>query len=261
MVTRQAAVLLGTFVPLLVACSGPSSLPPPPGAAESGAREQAITDWRVVTVTDSMTDRVSKAAITTNSEGHQLRIARLDEGIWANFRLSENSVGVLGERSPMIRVDKLEPEDLDVFRRNVIGGPFEHLVQAESRSISWLLERGTSSDFGTLREMMDGQTVVFRFFPFASDFKETEFSLRGAKSAISEATGIPPERDEAAAAAFAAKMKEGEGFTEALSSTLFSCGTTPGAKFDRCFARHSECLRKSDLSAEKFLACFNAPGK
>lgn len=152
--------------------------------------------WSVDRHVDSMTDRLVKKAVVRNPEGHELQIYREQEHgrVYGTFRISDDSSDILDpEELPIYRVDKREPE-------RIVGRAFEESTdipsaRAKPKWVHFLLwhGEGRTAVAGTLRDLMDGDQVVFRYFLFTGGYKETRFSLEGAKEAIAEALDIAPD--------------------------------------------------------------------
>lgn len=154
----------------------------------------AFAAWHVEERTNAMTDARVSYAVVTNKDGHELKVTRWDDGrVWATFRLADRSLDVLGERSPMVRVDKLEPQDLDSFRTSSVP-LLAAMIQSEPKWVSWVIFHGNGpANNGALRDLMNGHRVVIRYYLFTGGYKETDFTLAGAKVAIAKAVGVPAE--------------------------------------------------------------------
>lgn len=169
--------------------------------------------WRLIAETDAMTDKVKRSASTVNSQGHELSVYRgPNNAAWVLFSLGKSSFDTLSpKQGPMYRVDKLQPHDLDTDRRMTELRLGLDLYQWEPRWINFSIWHGTGAEGRSvkLRELMAGQTVVFRYYLGSGGSRETSFSLEGAGPVIAEALGIKLEGDpavEAAAEAYKAEL-------------------------------------------------------
>jgi hypothetical protein len=158
--------------------------------------------WTVETKTDSMTDQIRRSATVKNEQGFRLSIYRVESGaVWALFALPEAGSDVLGSRLPMLRIDKKQPQNLDDSRQ-VEGLAGFSFAKSEPKWVNFLLWHGKGEpNTGTLRDLMDGQVVVFRYWLFTGGYKETSFALATAKEAIATALGVSAEADPIAARA------------------------------------------------------------
>ena len=202
--------------------------------------------WHVETRTDSMTDKLVKSAVLVNSEGHTLTIYRSeDKSIWAVFRLSSASLDVLASTPPIYRIDKLPPNDLGEAKRSKIF----HMFEQEPKWVQWLIFHGDGpANTGTLRELMDGHTLIVRYFLFTGGNKETTFNITGAKDAISRATGIPSEADPNAAT-------RDKRFHEVFAELSNKCQSLKGKASVDCALRLGKCAEKANGDPEAMRAC------
>ena len=154
----------------------------------------AQSDWRVTVETDSMTDKVKRTAVVTNEDGHSLSVYRgPGEAAWVLFSLGKSSFDTLApRRAPIYRVDKNEPHDLERARTITARGIGLSLYAWEPRWVNFFIWHGKEAEgrAGALRELMSGQTVVFRYTLGSGGYKETTFPLLGAAQAIADALGI-----------------------------------------------------------------------
>lgn len=152
--------------------------------------------WSVKSEVDSMTDERTHEAQTVNAGGHSLHVYRLSNGsIGVTFRLSEQGSDVLGDTPPPMRVDKNKPFDFDLIkslvrmnREGLRDAPIKVAYHAEPKWVSAIVYPGKDiPDRGPIYDLMTGKNVVVRYFLFTGGYKETSFSLVGAKEAITKA--------------------------------------------------------------------------
>ena len=169
--------------------------------------------WRLTTETDAMTDRVKLSATSVNDQGHELSIYRgPKDAAWVLFSLGRSSFDTFSpKQAPMFRVDKFQPHDLDGDRRLSERGHGLDLYRWEPRWINFSIWHGKELEGRSvkLKELMSGQSVVFRYYLGTGGYKETAFSLEGAAPVIAEALGISLKTElaiEAAAEAYKTEL-------------------------------------------------------
>ncbi|MBK8095053.1 MAG: hypothetical protein IPK32_24565 [Verrucomicrobiaceae bacterium] len=152
----------------------------------------AHAEWRIGSSVDSMTDKQTKMATTTNSTGHRLSIYRSPSGaVYGLFSLPETNAEILDSRLPMYRVDKLEVVDMDsaksaasIVERS--GGG--RLFVSKPKWLNFLVYHGEGEPkTGHLRDIMDGKAMIIRYWLLSGGHRETTFDLIGAKQAIAAA--------------------------------------------------------------------------
>jgi len=201
--------------------------------------------WRVERKIDSMTDKELKSAYVENEDGHSLKVWQKEDGeVWATFRLADRSGDVFGDTLPLMRIDKNEPDDLESLVRlerllAELHQPSEPRVVREPKWLHFLLaasDVSPTTPTTNLFQWMHGQRMVVRYYLFTGGFKETTFTLAGAKAAIEAACSLrPPTTDDTAEARA----------ERALLEEAKHCAGLTGAVFDECL----EKLRIAGLSA------------
>jgi hypothetical protein len=155
----------------------------------------AAADWKVDKRVDAMTDDIKKKAIVANESGHTFSIYRIFQGgpVWGNFALSEGMFDQVDWRKPPIyRVDKNEPENLARMKEMQDMGLGIHAYEWKPKWVDFLIWHGKEGEgiAKNLVQLMEGKTVIFRYFLSTGGSKDTSFSLIGAAPAISEAIGM-----------------------------------------------------------------------
>ena len=209
-----------------------------------------FAEWRVDTRLDAMTDEVKKSAVVTNEAGHSFSIYRISENgpVWGNFSLSERSMDQVGHKIPPVyRIDKNPPHDLanNVTLHNLIGSAYEW----QPKWVNFLIWEGNEDEgiANSLLQLMDGQSVLFRYHLSTGGYKDTVFSLNNAKQAIVAAIGIDPDPDMDKQA----RIRE---FKQAVINETRKC--SPGSpNFRACFSKVSECRKQSDNDLITFDSC------
>lgn len=157
----------------------------------------AAAQWRIESETDALTDEVRTIATTENAEGFTLSLYRLDGQVWALFALPRGSLDVLaGDHLPTYRVDKYEPVALEGFR-TVQPYMDRPLYDWQPGWVNFILWHGDEAEGlgGAILQFMTGEEVLFRYWLGTGGYKDTRFSLRGARAIISEALEIPLPKD------------------------------------------------------------------
>lgn len=159
-----------------------------------------LAEWRLTTSTDSMTDKETKRAEARNEGGYSFSIYRTASGaVYGNFSLPDKNLEVLDTRLPMYRVDKLPSVDLNSGKSiskviAEVGGPALH--ENKPKWVNFLLFHGKGDpNTGTLREIMGGKHIVFRYWLFGGGYRETSFDLSGANLVIAAALDVSAEVD------------------------------------------------------------------
>jgi len=207
--------------------------------------------WQVTTTKDSMTDETKKSAVVINEDGHSFSIYRHPSGaVWANFSLSSKSLYQLApQRPPIFRIDKNEPHDVMLEKRlQEMGGGVQAFAW-EPKWVNFLVWHGNEAGGRSkmLNELMQGTSVVFRYYLFTGGYKETTFSLTDAGPAIADALGIPPVADSAVSA-------NAQAFTAELIAARKACQQDPKT-FRACFEQVSSCRKQANNDPEKFRKC------
>jgi hypothetical protein len=164
--------------------------------------------WKSETKICVITDETKKTAHICNKSGHCFTIYRLGKEIWANFSLSETCIDTLSpNRFIIMTVDKNEPYDLNSLRKMAVmtgeinyALPGANLDAEEQRRNFEIQPKWVNFQLydhpyfaeselpkeTTLRELIDGEEMVIRYFLLSGGYKETYFSLKGSKDAIIE---------------------------------------------------------------------------
>ena len=212
----------------------------------------ALAAWTTKTTKDSMTDALKREAVVVNEDGHSLSIYRVPSGeVWANFALSNRSGDQLSPRqAPIYRVDKNEPDDLDLSRRLTERKLGVVLYAWEPKWINFSLWHGKEEQGRgkKMMSLMSGESVVFRYYLGAGGYKETSFTLIGAGEAIAEALGIPLSPDPEAEA-------KARAFNAAFSAASKACTTGPIPNLRACIEKVTSCQKQSGRDTTAFTAC------
>lgn len=207
----------------------------------SGAEAQ----WQVVTEFDAMTDEEKKSALVVNESGHSFSVYRLGEQVWANFRLSPEDSDILNhDRLPMLRVDQNEPQDLNRFISLQKLVSVSAFYEIEPKWINFKLLAGVIAPppANVLRQIMDGNTLIVRYYLFTGGYKDTRFQLAGSEGPIILVTGLPHER-------ISEKDAQSRQIREFVDYMLKEC------KNSGCRAKVTECATAHREDLEAFNDC------
>jgi hypothetical protein len=149
----------------------------------------------------------------------------------------------------MFRIDKNEPHDVMLEKRlQEMGGGLQAFAW-EPKWVNFLVWHGIEAQGRSkvLNELMQGTSVVFRYYLFTGGYKETTFSLADAGPAIADALGIPPVADPAVST-------NAQAFTAALITARKTCEQNPNT-FRVCFERVGSCRKQANNDPETFRKC------
>ncbi len=210
----------------------------------------ALADWSVIKKTDAMTDEVRKIAVIKNDIGHSFSLYRLNPGgpVWGNFRLSEKIIDQVNWRkAPMLRVDKNEPNDISLIKK--IHDMGLHSYEWEPKWVNFRIWHGNEDDgiADSLIELMEGDSVIFRYYLSTGGYKDTSFTLSGASQAISEAISI----DKSINKEKQRKIKESANL---YSESIDICKENMDS-FIPCYSKVSNCLKSNEGNDKGFKDC------
>lgn len=209
-------------------------------------------EWRIIEKKDSMTDELTSSANVVNPEGHSISVFRVPGGAaWMSFSLSrQSSDQISAQKAPIYRIDKNPPTDLERDKRAQAMGLKMDFYKWTPKAVSFLIWHGKESDGRAvvIKQLMNGSTLVFRYYVSNGEFKEATFDIAGAGPAIARALGISQEVDSVAEARIEAYKSE---FIAAMQTCTSNLRTFPA-----CNSKITSCRESSQGDAEKFKACF-----
>ncbi len=211
-------------------------------AALSAASASA---WEVLSHVDAITDAEVRRARVENAEGHTLTVFRQPSGdVEAIFRLSGRTPDQLSSRQlPIARVDKHQPIDITALRG-------KGLAAWEPKWVHFVIGRRESPDKASiLRTMMDGQRIVVRYFLFTGGYRDTVFSLQGAREAIASAIGAATDGSLPLSADAQRRQREAEEL----------CQRETGDALAACFQKVANCANWYESNQHAFRQCVAAP--
>jgi hypothetical protein len=149
-------------------------------------------DWSIAPAPSG--DGASKAAVTTDPDGHKLYI-------WAKH-LTDRSV-VFAElhledgnefagRMPVYRIDDGQPIDTELVRREgeKQGSLWGFVAGKACFWLIWSSNQQTVEADDHLAKWMNGKVLKVHYLALDGSQKDIEFSLDGSRSAIEQATGL-----------------------------------------------------------------------
>ncbi len=139
----------------------------------------AIAQWRVAQETPAGTDGRIDIAIVENDSGHSLRLFNDEtQNVRATFTIRGGFDTMDPGVCPTYRVDKREPE-----RVTFEEGRCRILLKQAEFTLG-KIGRGRNHK---LRRIMNGDSIVFRYRLGGGNYRETRFTLRGSKYALTMA--------------------------------------------------------------------------
>lgn len=140
----------------------------------------AHAQWKVLEYKDAMTDRISPSAIARSKEGHTLMVARSPDGtVSMSFHLNDTTQDLIEAGSVMrYRIDE--------------NTSFALPYSWKPRFVIMKLWHG-KTELGRndeLIQLMSGQRLLVRYSIFNGGSRDIEYSLEGARDAITSALGL-----------------------------------------------------------------------
>ncbi len=148
-------------------------------------------DWKLRVTTDAMTDQERRMAAATNADGHRLSVYRIKSGeVWMNFSVSDRSLDLISpDKLISYRIDKREPTHLQEHTRMARLGIVTY--EWEPKWVNFLLWHGKENEGrGEIQHLMDGSSMLVRYYLSTGGYKDAIFSLDGAGPVIADALGI-----------------------------------------------------------------------
>tara|TARA_R110000787_G_scaffold8607_29_gene29364 strand:+ start:1135 stop:1707 length:573 start_codon:yes stop_codon:yes gene_type:complete len=158
-----------------------------------------FADWKFHQEKDAMSDVVRPSASAVNATGHTLSVwLASDNEIWLQLSIPQSSSETLADHLPMFRIDDLKAHDPEEIRQiandlstafsitkerydiNVDGLDSRDVAKVEVHPTWVAIERETS----IISELTEGESVQVRYYTTRGREIDTNFTLRGAASAI-----------------------------------------------------------------------------
>jgi hypothetical protein len=194
---------------------------------------EARAEWRRGEAVDPDTGDALDAVIGLNERGHSLMLTRdPNGGVRAIFKLPVGDGDFLDQAQPP--------------RVSIDGGP-QRQVPPAGAGLTWAafpVWNGSGEALtGLLRELMQGETIEVTYFLNGGGYKETSFSLDGARDTIAEAFGLRAEVS-------AEEIREAVALEEALLVEAERCGAEKGKKRERCLDALRACVAEAQNASE-----------
>ena len=139
----------------------------------------ALAQWRVTQETPAGTDLRIDVAIIENDSGHNLRLFNDEsQNVRAIFTIRDGFETIDPAVCPTYRVDKREPKRV-VFE--------EDRCRVLPKHAEFTLGKAGFGDNRELHRIMNGSNIVFRYRLGGGNYRETSFTLRGSKYALTTA--------------------------------------------------------------------------
>lgn len=140
---------------------------------------QATAQWRVTQETRSGAGETIHVAVIDNDSGHQLRLFNDDaQNLHGIFTIRGGFDTIDPGVCPTYRVDEREQKRVTFA---------EGRCQIQPKSVEFTLGPAGDLDNRELRRIMNGSSIVFRYRLSGGNYRETQFTLRGSKYALTTA--------------------------------------------------------------------------
>ncbi len=139
----------------------------------------AIAQWRVAQATPAGTNNRIHIAIVENDSGHSLRLFSDEtQNVRATFTIRGGFDTIDPGVCPTYRVDKREPERV-TFE--------EGRCRILPKQAEFTLGKTGQGRNRKLHRIMNGDSIIFRYRLGGGNYRETRFTLRGSKYALTTA--------------------------------------------------------------------------
>jgi hypothetical protein len=139
----------------------------------------ALAQWRVTQETPSGSERRIDVALVDNESGHELRLFNDDAQYLHGIFTIRGGFDTIDPRvCPTYRVDEREPKRVTFA---------DARCRIQPKSVEFTLGAAGDLDDRELRRLMNGSNLVFRYRLGGGNYRETQFTLRGSKYALTTA--------------------------------------------------------------------------
>jgi hypothetical protein len=196
-------------------------------------------EWTVARILDPLSQEEVQAATVHNEDGFALSLFREGGGTRVN--------GLF--RFPAGRLDFLDPGRSPSFRIDGQATQQTYHLAGELKWAEFPVWHGEGEALtGTLRDLMEGEMLTFTYYLHGGGYKETIFTLAGAKGTIAEILGIRAdvsreERERAAA------------LEAATQAAVDSCVALKKKPREQCLARLRVCGDEHPETAAELREC------
>lgn len=135
-----------------------------------------FAQWRVVQETPPGVDRRIDIAIIENESGHNLRLYKDGtQNLRGIFTIREGFDTIDPGACPTYQVDQREPKRVGLEEARC------HILPKRAEFSLGMTDLSNNRD---LRRIMNGSNITFRYRLGSGNYRETEFTLRGSKYAL-----------------------------------------------------------------------------
>ena len=143
----------------------------------------AVAGWSIVTHTNTDNNTKTKVAYTENNDGYSLEIYRdASNAIRSRFGMNHNLHRIAEKSCPTYQVDQRPPENRSVNDATCI------LHRQWAEFVLGYIE-GNQVTSTLLHNMMNGNSITYRFILENGGYGETKFSLSGSKHTVTDVLG------------------------------------------------------------------------
>lgn len=140
-------------------------------------------EWQVVTHTNIDTNTSTEVAFTDNKEGYSTEIYQDSKGaVRLRFSMNKNNNRLSPDSCPTLQIDKRKPQN-----RSINDAPCIIQRKWAEYILGYQIDDRINSD--SLRNIMNGVEIRYRFRLQNAGYAETAFSLSGSSNALKEALG------------------------------------------------------------------------
>lgn len=139
----------------------------------------AVAQWRVAQETPAGAEHRIHVALIDNESGHQLRLFNDEsQNVRGIFTIRDGFDTIDPGVCPTYRVDEREP------RRVTFE---DERCRILVKQVEFILEKTGEVDNRELQRIMNGSNIIFRYRLAGGNYRETRFTLRGSKYALTTA--------------------------------------------------------------------------
>ena len=139
--------------------------------------------WRVVTLENTDSEPATRIAQATNTAGYSLEIYRDSaDAIRSRLTMADGLLNLAGKKCPTYQIDRGIPQN-----RSINDAPCISNSKWAEFVLGYVEDEKIESS--TLRALMLGISIKFRFILENGDYRETTFSLTGSMKAMKTAFG------------------------------------------------------------------------
>ncbi|TFH47962.1 MAG: hypothetical protein E4H01_07255 [Lysobacterales bacterium] len=139
----------------------------------------AVAQWRVAQETPPGAEHRIHVALIDNESGHHLRLFNdASQNVRGIFTIRDGFDTIDPGVCPTYRVDEREPMRVTFEKER---------CRILLKQVEFILEKTGEVDNRELQQIMDGSNIIFRYRLVGGNYRETKFTLRGSKYALTTA--------------------------------------------------------------------------